>query len=190
MSNAIKIERNGESMIVRFVRPAIRNPLSVFVLEELLEIVDGCDDSVARNSYLQEAARCSLPGADLREIAAVAPEGARELRSAGTGTDERDRGAKMHYDRRGQRVLFWRGAGSCTGLRRQASPTESAILASRCRAGIITGWGGTQRLPRKIGQAGALEMFFDASRVDAAEALRIGLVDKIAEDVISAALDW
>jgi enoyl-CoA hydratase/carnithine racemase len=54
--------------------------------------------------------------------------------------------------------------------------------------GIITGWGGTQRLPRLIGQANALEMFFMAKRVGAAEALQIGLVDAIAEDAVDAAL--
>ena len=52
----------------------------------------------------------------------------------------------------------------------------------------MTGWGGTQRLPRLIGRASALEMFFTAGRIDANEALRIGLVDAIAEDVFAEAL--
>ena len=46
----------------------------------------------------------------------------------------------------------------------------------------MTGWGGTQRLPRLIGEAKALEMFFLAKRVDASEALKIGLIDKIVEN--------
>jgi enoyl-CoA hydratase len=51
--------------------------------------------------------------------------------------------------------------------------------------GIMTGWGGTQRLPRLIGEAKALEMFLTAKRVDAIEALRIGLVDEISEEIDS-----
>jgi enoyl-CoA hydratase len=51
--------------------------------------------------------------------------------------------------------------------------------------GVITGWGGTQRLPRLIGQARALQMFLLAEMVPAEEALRIGLVDRIAEDPLS-----
>ena len=43
----------------------------------------------------------------------------------------------------------------------------------------MTGWGGTQRLPRLIGQAKALEMFLTAKRVGADEALKIGLVDEL-----------
>ena len=48
--------------------------------------------------------------------------------------------------------------------------------------GIMTGWGGTQRLPRLIGKARALQMFVAAEKLHAQEALRIGLVDAIALD--------
>ena len=48
--------------------------------------------------------------------------------------------------------------------------------------GIMTGWGGTQRLPKLVGEAFALEMFLTAKRVNANEALRIGLVDEIYDD--------
>jgi enoyl-CoA hydratase len=45
--------------------------------------------------------------------------------------------------------------------------------------GIIPSSGGTQRLPRLIGQAKALELILTATMIDAAEAFRIGLVQKI-----------
>jgi enoyl-CoA hydratase/carnithine racemase len=48
--------------------------------------------------------------------------------------------------------------------------------------GVITGWGGTQRLPRLIGKARALQMFLLAEMVPAEEALRVGLVDAISTD--------
>ena len=54
--------------------------------------------------------------------------------------------------------------------------------------GVITGWGGTQRLPRLIGKARALQMFLLAEMVSAQEALRIGLVDKIMKDPIKTVL--
>jgi enoyl-CoA hydratase len=53
--------------------------------------------------------------------------------------------------------------------------------------GVVTGWGGTQRLPRLIGKARAMQMFLLAEMVPAEEALEIGLVDKIAEDPVAAA---
>ena len=54
--------------------------------------------------------------------------------------------------------------------------------------GVITGWGGTQRLPRLIGKARALQMFLLAEMVSAQEALRIGLVDQIAVDPVEEAI--
>ena len=50
--------------------------------------------------------------------------------------------------------------------------------------GVMTGWGGTQRLPRLIGKARAMQMFLLAEMVKADEALRIGLVDAVADDPI------
>jgi enoyl-CoA hydratase/carnithine racemase len=64
-----------------------------------------------------------------------------------------------------------------------------AIFGHRGAAlGLITGWGGTQRLPRLIGRARALHMFFAAEKLHASEALRYGLVDAIADDPLAAAL--
>lgn len=45
--------------------------------------------------------------------------------------------------------------------------------------GIIPGWGGTQRLPRLIGKGRALELLFSGEMIDAREAWRIGLVNRI-----------
>jgi enoyl-CoA hydratase len=56
--------------------------------------------------------------------------------------------------------------------------------------GIITGWGGTQRLPRLIGRSRALEMLVTGRRVDAEEAFTCGLIQKIAhEPVIAEAIE-
>jgi enoyl-CoA hydratase len=46
--------------------------------------------------------------------------------------------------------------------------------------GIVTGWGGTQRLPRLVGRAVALQMLLTAERVPATQALSLGLVDELA----------
>jgi enoyl-CoA hydratase/carnithine racemase len=65
----------------------------------------------------------------------------------------------------------------------------SAVFGHRgASLGVMTGWGGTQRLPRLIGKARAMQMFLMAEMVKSDEALRIGLVDKIADDPITHAV--
>ena len=54
--------------------------------------------------------------------------------------------------------------------------------------GVMTGWGGTQRLPRLIGKARAMQMFLLAEMVAAEEALKVGLVDEIADDPVAQAV--
>jgi enoyl-CoA hydratase/carnithine racemase len=70
---------------------------------------------------------------------------------------------------------------------RIASP--HAIFGHRGAAlGLVTGWGGTQRLPRLVGKSKALEIFVAAEKIHAHEALRIGLVNGIAEDPVAEAV--
>ncbi|MEZ5238883.1 MAG: enoyl-CoA hydratase-related protein [Microthrixaceae bacterium] len=57
--------------------------------------------------------------------------------------------------------------------------------------GIIPGGGGTQRLARLVGPARAKDLVFSGRTVDAAEALEIGLVDRVVQgDATDAALEW
>ena len=58
--------------------------------------------------------------------------------------------------------------------------SETARLGQpEIKLGLIPGYGGTQRLPRLVGQGAALKMLLTGAMVDAAEALRIGLVDEV-----------
>src|SRR6185312_6394980 len=54
--------------------------------------------------------------------------------------------------------------------------------------GVMTGWGGTQRLPRLIGKSRAMQMFLLAEMVKADEALEIALIDAIADDPVAEAV--
>ena len=71
--------------------------------------------------------------------------------------------------------------------RRIASP--HAVFGHRGAAlGLITGWGGTQRLPRIVGKGIALEMFVAAEKISARRAFEIGLVNAVVEDPVDEAL--
>ena len=57
---------------------------------------------------------------------------------------------------------------------------DTAVFGQpECGLGILPGFGGTQRLPRLIGKGRAKELIFTCDRIDAQEAWRIGLVNKV-----------
>ena len=127
-------------------------------------------------------------GADLNEIAALtAPEA---LRFARMGQRLMSAVAEFPAPTIAAIHGYCMGGGldlalACHG--RVASP--HAVFGHRGAAlGLITGWGGTQRLPQLVGKAKALEMFVAAEKIHAREALRIGLIDAIAEDPVAEAV--
>lgn len=71
---------------------------------------------------------------------------------------------------------------------RIASPRAAAIGLPETRIGIFPGGGGTQRLPRVVGEAKALEIILRGLTFDGTEAHRIGLVHELADDPLARAL--
>jgi enoyl-CoA hydratase/carnithine racemase len=133
-------------------------------------------------------ARFFSAGADLAEISALDGPGAYEFSKMGQ--------VLMSAIADFPAPVYAAIAGYCMGggldlalacHHRVASP--HAIFGNRGAAlGLITGWGGTQRLPRLIGKGRALEMFVAAEKVSAPRALRMGLIDAIADDPLGETL--
>jgi enoyl-CoA hydratase len=129
-------------------------------------------------------------GADLREIAALTGPAAYEFSLLGQHL--------MNAIGNLPAAVCAAVAGYCMGggldlalacQRRIGAP--NAIFGHRGAAlGLITGWGGTQRLPRLVGKAKALEILVAAEKIHAAEALRIGLADSLSGNPVKASAEW
>lgn len=134
-------------------------------------------------------ARFFSAGADLNEIAALT--GAEAFRFAQMG--QRLMTAIASFPAPTIAVVqgYCMGGGLDLALacdRRIAS--AHAMFGHRGAAlGLITGWAGTQRLPRIVGKARALQMFLAAEKLHAPQALQAGLVDAIVEDPLAVALE-
>lgn len=189
MSNALHVTESADVMIIRFSRPEIRSPLSVSVLTELECLVRKMPSREDLKALIFTGTdNVFASGADLREIAAVpaddAPGFARRgqhLMSAIAGIPQMTIAAVNGYCFGGALDL----ALSCDY--RIAAP-NATFAHPGAGLGIITGWGGTQRLPRLIGTARALEMFFSAAQVNATRGLHFGLIDEIDNDPLARAL--
>jgi enoyl-CoA hydratase len=72
---------------------------------------------------------------------------------------------------------------------RIASPKAAAIGLPETRVGIFPGGGGTQRLPRVVGEAKALEIILRGLTFTGEEAHRIGMVHELADDPLKRALE-
>jgi enoyl-CoA hydratase/carnithine racemase len=68
---------------------------------------------------------------------------------------------------------------------------KAQIGLTELNLGIIPGWGGTQYMTRQIGRSKALDLILFSKKIDANEALRIGLVDKVStpDELMNGALE-
>lgn len=186
---AILTEVSGRIAVIRFNQPAKRNPLSRDTLDELANAVSSL---TAREDLLAIIFSGSedvfASGADIRELAKLDPERALEFSQFGQQLFQSVADARQ--------VTIAAINGYCMGGGldlalacdiRIASPT-AVFRHPGARLGIITGWGGTQRLPRLIGHALALEFFITARRVTSQEALRVGLVTRVETSPLDAAM--
>lgn len=188
-SNGLVVENNRDALVIRFARPEIRSPLSVRVLDELHRVIDSTvNDEEIGSVVFTGTGDAFASGADLREIAEVSADGAKEFALRGQRLMNKIAALKQRTVAAINGYCFGGALDLALACDTRIASPAATFSHPGTSLGIITGWGGTQRLPRLVGQANALEMFFTAKRVDAEEALRIGLVDEIVDDPLQRAV--
>ena len=166
-------------------RAAQRNALSVQLVDEFADAIRENRD--ARCVILRsEAPGMFCAGADLKERKAMSQEEVHtflfNLRATLRHLEEMECPTISVID--GAALGGGCEMALCTDMR---ITTQSAIFGlPETALAIIPGAGGTQRLPRLIGQSRAKELIFTADRIDAQRALEIGLVNYLAPDYESA----
>jgi enoyl-CoA hydratase len=189
-SPAVVIETLPRIAVIRLNRPAARNPLSINTLEELDQAVSSLDQRADIHALIfTGAGDVFASGANIRELHALNPITAREFALRGQRVMQRIADST--------KLTIAAVNGYCMGGGLDLALACDLRCASRgavfahpgARLGIITGWGGTQRLPRLIGPALALEIFTTARRLTSYEALEIGLIDRITDALLDQACE-
>jgi len=188
---AIRYELADGIATITLNRPAVHNAMNERMREELT----ACFGELARSEDARvivvtgTGERAFSAGADIREF--VAPQVPVRFRDGRRRVDFR---AAM--DRCPQPIIaairgFALGGGLELALACdiRIAGEDSQLGLTEVNLAIIPGGGGTQRLPRLVGRGKALEMILTGGRIDAREALRIGLVERVvpATDVLSSA---
>jgi enoyl-CoA hydratase/carnithine racemase len=157
--------------------------LEIFVLDALgREIARLTETAELSAAVVTGSERAFAVGAEITEVARLTPTSA------------------LAFSRRGQAVLGVIASsakpvvaairGYCIGggldlalaCRSRIATADAVFAHPGVRLGIITGWGGTQRLPRLIGRGRALEMLVTGGHIRASEALAWGLASKVSAD--------
>jgi enoyl-CoA hydratase len=168
---------------ITFNRPKVLNALNRETMEELSRILASArEDHDVRVLILTGAGEKSfVAGADIGELAIQTPAGAREMALFGQGV--------LHQlETMGKPSIaavngFALGGGCELALActiRLASKTAK-FGQPEVKLGVITGYGGSQRLARLCGKGVAHELCLTGEMISADEALRIGMVNHIYE---------
>jgi enoyl-CoA hydratase len=186
----VAVEERGPLAVIRLDRPSERNSLSVATLEAIdsaFTRLSGSDQVTA--IIFTGTGDAFASGADIRELQTLTPETAKEFAARGQRLFQRVADARQLTVAAVNGFCMGGGLDLALACRVRVASTRAVFAHPGARLGIITGWGGTQRLPRLIGAARALEMFATARRVSAAEALEIGLVHFVADDALERAIE-
>jgi enoyl-CoA hydratase len=182
MSNtAIRYETADGVATVTLNRPDVLNAMNNAMRTELLELFAGLrsDEAVRAVVVTGAGERAFCAGADIREF--LEPPVPTRFREERKRLDFR-----REMDRCPQPIIaairgFALGGGLELALACdiRVAAEDAQLGLTEINLAIIPGGGGTQRLPRLVGRGKALEMILTGMRVPAAEALRIGLVERV-----------
>lgn len=183
------IEWHDTAAVLRLVSDDGTNRLSIARVLALTSALEQLAEQRPARLILTGNAHFFSAGAELAEINAL--YGAQALRFALMGQTLMNAVASFPAPTVAAIHGFCMGGGLDLALacdRRIAGP--HAVFGHRGAAlGLMTGWGGTQRLPRIVGKARALEMFVMAEKLSAKRALEFGLIDSVVDDPLAAALE-
>lgn len=189
---SIDLTRIDELALITLNRPQVHNALSYALLRELGEILDAVETSDARALIITGAGeKAFCAGADINELTG------RSISDAYAGTLLGQQTFCRLDQLRIPSIALVNGyalgggcelALACTF--RLATP-QARFGLPEIKLGLIPGYGGTQRLPRLIGLPMALEILMSGRFVDAEEAVRLGLANRIvARNPLDEAVDY
>ena len=185
---SVELDRDGDAIILTLNRQAALNALSFSILESISSAIDEVAASDARVLLVTGAGdKAFCAGADIKELRD------RTLLSHKRGTEL----GQHTFHKLGKlqipSIACVNGYAFGGGLE-LAMACDFRVASAKARMGlpeitlgIMPGYGGTQRLPRLVGEARALEMVMTGRAVDAHEALAMGLVNQVVEEDLMAA---
>jgi enoyl-CoA hydratase/carnithine racemase len=172
--------RDGAAFVITLKRPERRNALSRQAVAEIIDAArQGEADKAAHAVIVTGGLQYFSAGADLTEAIELRPETAADYFRGFHRLAETLEALQKPVLAAIEGFCFTGGLELALACDIRIGAQGSSYAITSARIGTVAGAGGTQRLPRTIGAASALEMLFAAEPIDAAEAWRIGLINRL-----------
>jgi len=179
-SELVRAARLGRTLVLTIDHPPV-NVLSRPVLEVLTAQLTAAEsDEEVRAVVLAGAAeRAFAAGANIREMAPMGPKEAYEHGRLGQGLTRAIERLPLPVIAAVHGVCYGGGCELVLACDFVIASEDAQFGQPEINLGIMPGWGGTRRLPRRIGAARARRWIFTGRPVRASEALEAGLVDRV-----------
>ena len=177
---SIELARVEEFAVIKLNRPDALNALSFALIRELGRKFDEVAGGDARALLITGAgAKAFCAGADVSELTGRSVMAQKEGAELGQNVFSILDRLPMPSIAVINGYAFGGGLELALACTFRLATRNARMGLPEIKLGLIPGYGGTQRLPRVVGEARALEMIMTARTVDAEEALRIGLVNRL-----------
>ena len=176
----ILIEQDGGVVTITIDHPPL-NVLSAQVGEELGEALDRIDDDPDASVVVLTGRgdRAFAAGADIKELQRLSGSDAEEMTHRWHRLFRRIEGFRLPVIAAVNGVALGGGCELAMACDLRYASEKARFGQPEINLGLVPGWGGTQRLPRLIGRGRALELMMTGDMFDAAEAHRLGLVNRV-----------
>jgi len=179
---SIELTRRDELAIIRLNRPDRLNALSMAMIGDLGRLLDEVERSDARALIFTGAGeKAFCAGADIQELMGRSIEEGYRGTWFGQQTFARLDQFRLPSIALVSGYALGGGCELALACTFRVATARARFALPEVRLGLVPGYGGTQRLSRLIGVGRALEIMLSARFVDAEEALRLGLVNRIVE---------
>src|SRR5215475_6475740 len=171
-------------------RPDKLNALNDRVIAELGSAIDALrGDASVGGIILTGAGRAFVAGADISELEGHGAISAKALAQRGQDVFRRFETSPKPTIAAVNGFALGGGCELAMSCQMRIASENAKFGQPEVKLGLIPGYGGTQRLPRLVGKGRALQLLLTGEMIDAQEALRIGLVNRVvaADDLIFAA---
>ena len=170
-------------------RPDKLNALNARVIAELGDVIDAARaDSSVGGVVLTGAGRAFVAGADISELERHNGDSAKALAQRGQEVFGRFESSAKPTIAAVNGFALGGGCELAMACHIRIAADTAKFGQPEVKLGLIPGYGGTQRLPRLAGRGRALQLLMTAEMIDAQEAYRIGLVNRVvpAAELLSA----